>query len=73
MTSNFSNITATASSWLTAAARCGVVRKGPFQLICEAKVVDKQSARFVFENPVDPGYRLHQAVSSHRLIHAHCV
>ena len=50
-----------------------VLAEGRFQVLGDADVVDDESGGLVAEDPVDPGDRLHESVSAHRLVDVHCV
>ena len=42
-------------------------------MIGNPEIVNNEPARLILEHSVDSGYRLHQAMSPHRLIDVHCV
>lgn len=57
----------------TSAAALGVGRQRLPQFLRESQVIHHEPARFVLEHTVYARDRLHQAVSTHRLVQVHCV
>ena len=55
------------------AAAFGVGGERDFEVLRQAEIVHHQAAGLVFEDAVDAGYRLHQAVSAHGLVNVHGV
>ncbi len=56
-------------SRISLTTRIRIKRKSLFQFCSYSKIIHDQSTRFIFINPVNPCYSLHQIMTFHRLIY----